>query len=155
LINESHYLFNWLIIVLIKEKWKVENKKLVSDVEELKNQNAQQDEEILLLKNRISHLESLLPSKWVSNNSNKMDNVASSANHGPPIKVLIGPPSSCQELYDKNGLARPVDGIHLLKIESKIQAAFCTFPARVSKDKGKLGTALKYHIIRLKLHVSI
>ena len=104
---------------------KAENAELKSDVKELKIQNSQQDDEILLLKNQILHLESFLPPKLATYNSNNKDNGALK-NSAPPTKTLSGPPSSCQELIaGQRNL--PTDGIHLLKIGNKIQAAFCTF----------------------------
>jgi len=51
-------------------------------------------------------------------------------------KVLTRPPTSCQELKDNNGLI-PMDGIHLLKSNGKIQVAFCTFPT--GSNPGKTG----------------
>ena len=105
-------------------------------MKELKHQNAQQDNEILFLKNQISDLKSLSSSKRVNNNSNlnKMDH-GTCVYNVPLNKVLISPPSYCQELYDGNGLARPVNGVHLLKIDNKIQATFCIFSAKVSNDQ--------------------
>jgi len=47
---------------------------------------------------------------------------------GQSSKVLTSPPTSCQELKNQNGLW-PMDGIHLLKKQNKIKAAFCTFAA--------------------------
>ena len=117
--------------VIFKKNWKIATQKL-------KHQNAQQDDKILFLKNQISDLKSLSSSKRVNNNNNlnlnKMDH-GTSVYNVPLNKVLISPPSSCQELYDGNGLARPVNGVHLLKIDNKIQATFCIFSAKVSNDQ--------------------
>jgi len=49
--------------------------------------------------------------------------------------VLSSPPTSCQELKNQNGIKRirrPMNGIHLLKKNNTIQAAFCIFPANGS-----------------------
>jgi len=68
------------------------------------------------LKNQISH-----PIASRSTSLNQDDEQS-------PI-FLSSPPTSCQELKDRNGIVSPIDGIHLLKIKNKIKAAFCTFPA--------------------------
>lgn len=109
-----------------------ENGELKSDVNELKIQNSQQAQEILLLKKQISHLETLLPSVHYSSRMSR-----SVATHDTPsTRALTVPPSSCQELLDGNGLVRPMDGIHLLKNKdtNKIEAAFCSFD-RMSTGK--------------------
>jgi len=105
---------------------KVENTELKSEVKKLKIQNALQDDQIVLLKKQISHLESILPSTLAAYNSNTMGNGAAT-NNEPSTKSLSSPPSTCQELIVGNGLVHPVDGVHLLKNGNKIQAVFCTF----------------------------
>ncbi len=84
---------------------KAENVELKSDMKELKIQNAHQDDEILLLKEKILHLETLHLSTWAAHNSSDTDNGAFTLN-ALSTKALKDPPSSCQDLIKGNGLAR-------------------------------------------------
>jgi len=81
----------------------------------LKTAKLQQDEQLQHLKSQIiSH------PKLSSTSTAKQDD-------GQSSRVWSSPPTSCQELKNQNGKVWPIDGIHLLKINNKIQAAFCTF----------------------------
>lgn len=106
---------------------KTENDELRTDVRELKTHVFDQDEEIRAFKIQIANLESILPSKWTSNNAEEFDDSAS-RNEGPSSRALGRPPSSCQEWW----ISSPVklaDGIYLIKNNEtkKIEAIFCLF----------------------------
>ena len=115
---------------------KMENAELRSDVGALKVQVFMQDEEILLLKNRVTNLESLLAPKWASNYGTKQ--LSNDQSSGPLVRTLGQPPSSCQDWLDSSRVIL-ADGFYLVKNKNtnnvnKIQAVFCTF----STSNGKI-----------------
>ena len=88
---------------------------LEAENEKLKSAKLQQDERLQYLKSQIisdPKFSSILAAKEVD---------------GQPSKVFTSSQTSCQDLKNKNGKVWPTDGIHLLKINNTIQAAFCTF----------------------------
>lgn len=126
--------------------WKQE--KLTTRVGVLEAENSQQDEEIVHLRSKIFNLESLPPSKFISNDAINQSSYYKNDGSDPSTRVLSGPPTSCQELKDNNGLV-PTDGIHLLKNKGtgKIEASFCMFPSSANPiPNGR--TNSKYYLIR-------
>jgi len=84
---------------------------LEAEIEKLKTQKSQQDEELQHLKSQISNPKfSVSAPKW---------------DDTPLSRLLSSPPTSCQELKNNNGLW-PMDGIHLLKkiVQSRPPFAF-------------------------------
>ncbi len=119
---------------ITQKKLKSETAELKTAVKELEVQNSQQNEELVHLKSKISNLESFListPKLPLSDATNLSSN---NTNFSPSLTELGGPPSSCQKLKEGNGLV-PMNGIHLLKINNKIQAAFYKFPLDGSPGK--------------------
>jgi len=113
-----------------------ENEELKSDVKEMKTRNADKDHDIVLLKKQISHLiESILPSTRSARISSNTVGNGTFTHSEPSTKSLSNPPASCQELKNGQSIADLADGIHLLKIGNKIQAAFCAF--NYSSNTGK------------------
>lgn len=98
------------------DKWAAKFGDLEAEIEKLKTQKLQQDEELKYLKTQISH--------------SKLPLSSTNWDEGQSSRVLTKPPTSCQELKNQNGKVWPIDGVHLLKKSTnRIQAAFCTFPA--------------------------
>ena len=104
-----------MLYFILQDKWTRKFGDLEAENEELKTQKLQQVEDLPHFKSQISHpkFSSISAPKW---------------DEGQPPRLLTSPPTSCQELKNNNGLW-PMDGIHLLKKNNKIQAAFCRFAA--------------------------
>lgn len=120
--------------------------KLITRIYDLEAENSKQDVNTLHLKSQISNLELILPTKLVSNDAT---NPSTSKNVGQSSRVLSGPPTSCQELKDNNGLV-PMDGIHLIKNKGsrKIEAVFCMFPSSANPiPSSKINLKYLYNII--------
>lgn len=120
------------------EPMATKNAALEAQVNQLKSQMATQDDEIHLLKNRISQLESSPPAKSASNEVSEKNPPESSINKAEKMmsRASSSPPSSCQDLWGF-GYFDGMDGIYLVKDQAttKIQAVFCQFSsAGESKD---------------------
>jgi len=112
-----HYIhtINSFEILIIQDKWTKKFSDLEAENEKLKTAKLQQDEQFQYLKSQIiSH------PKFSSISAGKEVD-------GQFSRVLTSPPTSCQDLKNRNGKVWPIDGIHLLKINNTIQAALCTF----------------------------
>lgn len=104
-----------------------ENAELQSDVKALKIQANKQDQEIVLLKNHISNIETEHSFKCVSSNTTT-DSRSSEYDNGPSPRALNSPPSSCQEWWDSSPVKLP-NGIYLMKNNktNQINAVHCQF----------------------------
>lgn len=101
---------------------------MIQRLEGLQSIQEAQNEELVFLKNKVSKLESFLPTQKTESYSNNIE-IAPRATSSP---------SSCNELWGIGNFVG-TDGIYLIqsKAKNKIQAVFCQF-ASTSQSKNSI-----------------